>query len=557
MSFLRTFRRVTFGLLAIAVVSYGLTLYAQQQNPGLTPPPKPVTPQPSLTASPINAPGGAPFVVGERLTYNVSWSNFPTAARIEMEVAGQGQFFGQESYQLRTKVETFGQVRSLFGDIDNQYTSYVSLRNAVPHRMVSSIRQGQKQAEEITVFDQSKQQAIFSDDSTVSIPSGTYDLTSLVYGLRLRPLSEGAKQKFTAVYGKEVIELEAVVKGRERVVSQAGTYSVIQIKFYPQNRKYSKYRGYVYLTDDSQRLPVLIKAKLSFGEVRAELTSATIATRSATPLARLTPRDEAGNPSPLPGAGNPSSAGPGTAPGNGHTLVNGSKPPAGAETPPAPRDVPFVVGERLNYDISWGNFASVGKASFEVRQQGMLGKSRVFEFFGEASSVGAARTLVNVNDQLSSFALVDSLVPVRTDLRLREGKRNKQITANYDWSKRQASLSSGTQTEIRPGTYDLVSLFYAVRAADLKIGSTHNFLFLDANHRLQMVTIKVIKQETIGGPMGARDALQLDVLAPDPAKLLLAQVWISNDARRLPLYLVTRARFGELRFQMTSAVNTK
>lgn len=557
MSFLRTFRRVTFGLLAIAVVSYGLTLYAQQQNPGLTPPPKPVTPQPSPTASPINAPGGAPFVVGERLTYNVSWSNFPTAARIEMEVAGQGQFFGQESYQLRTKVETFGQVRSLFGDIDNQYTSYVSLRNAVPHRMVSSIRQGQKQAEEVTVFDQSKQQAIFSDDSTVSIPSGTYDLTSLVYGLRLRPLPEGSKHKFTAVYGKEVIELEAVVKGRERVVSQTGTYSAVQIKFYPQNRKYSKYRGYLYLTDDSQRLPVLIKAKLSFGEVRAELTSVTIATRSATPLTRLTPRDEAGNPSPLPGAGNPSSTGPGTEPGNGHTLPNGNKPPASAEAPPTPRDFPFVVGERLNYDISWGNFASVGKASFEVRQQGMLGKSRVFEFFGEAASVGAARTLVNVNDQLSSFALVDSLVPVRTDLRLREGKRSKQITATYDWSKNQASLSSGTQTEIRPGTYDLISLFYAVRTADLKIGSSRNFLFLDANHRLQMVTIKVIKQETISGPMGARDALQLDVLAPDPARLLLAQVWISNDARRLPLYLVTRARFGELSFQMTSAVNTK
>jgi hypothetical protein len=553
MSFLSTFRRIGFGLAALALISCGLTLYAQQQTTGLTPPPRPAASQPTPTTSQVNPAGGA-FVVGERLVYNVSWSSFASAARLEMEVAGQGQFFGQESYQLRTRVETLGQVRSLFGDIENQYTSYVNLKNAVPYRVVSSIHQGQKKAEEIAILDHAKQQAVFSDDSTVKLPGGTYDLPSLVYGLRLRTLSASSKFKLHALLGKELIELEAVVKGRERVVSQVGAYNTIQIKFYPRNGKYDKYRGYLWLSDDAQRLPVLIKARLSFGEIRAELINVTVATRPETPLAKLiTPRDEAGNPSsPLPGPGNPLPPGP--EPG---LPTNGHKPPAGVEPPPAPRDFPFVVGERLNYDIAWGNFPSVGKASFEVRQQGMLGKNRVYEFFGEASSVGAARTLINVNDQLSSLALVDTLVPVRTDLRLREGKRSKQITATYDWPKNQASLSSGTQTEVRPGTYDLLSLFYAVRAADLKVGAKRDFPFLDANHRLQMVTIRVVKQESIGGPLGTREALQIDVLAPEPAKILLAQVWISNDARRLPLYLVTRTRFGELRFQLSSAVNTK
>jgi hypothetical protein len=471
-----------------------------------------------------------------------------------MEVVGQGQFFGQESYQLRTKVESLGQVRSLFGDIDNIYNCYVSLRNAVPHRMVSSIRQGQKQSEEITIFDKSKREAVFPDEGRMAIPNETYDLTSLVYGLRLRQLADGSKQKFYALYGKEVIELEAIVKGRERVVTQTGTYSAIYIKFYPQNKKYNDYRGHLYLSDDSRRLPVMFSARLSFGEVRAELTSVTFATTASAPLAKLvTPTDEAGA---MPPAGVPG----GAQSSNGHNLTNGGNKitTGGSTTPPVPeRNLPFNVGERLNYDISWGGFASVGKASFEVRQQGMLGKHRVLELFGEATSVGAARTLITVNDQLSSFVQVDSLLPVRTDLRLREGKRSKQTSATYDWSKNEVSLSSGTNTEIRPGTLDLVSLFYAVRAADLKIGSSRDFFFLDANHRLQTVTIRVVKQETISGPMGARDSLQLDVLAPEPARLLLAQVWISNDARRLPLYLVTRTRFGELRFQMTNAINTK
>jgi hypothetical protein len=558
MPFFKISRKIIFGLLAVAAISYGLTLYAQQQNPRLTPPPKPISSQPSSTAPSTNSNGGSPLVVGERLVYNVSWSSFPSAARIEMEVAGQGQFFGQESYQLRSKVETLGQVRSLFGDVDNQYTSYVSLNNAVPHRIVNAIHQGQRQSEEVTVLDQSKQKAIFSDDSAITISSGTYDLTSLIYALRLRPLAEGSKHKFSAIYEREVIEFEAVVKGRERVVTQTGAYNAILVKFYPKGGKYGKYRGYVYLSDDSQRLPVMIKAKLPVGEARAELTSVTIATPAATQLAKLAPTftDEGG---PIPGA----SSGVGSqVPPNGHKLTNGWNngmgiTKIGVPEPAVERNFPFAVGERLNYDIGWGNFPSVGKASFEVRQQGMLGKKRVFEFFGEASSVGAARTLINVNDQVSTLALMDSLVPLRTDLRLHEGKRVKQVTATYDWSNNRALLSSGTQTEIRPGSYDMVSLFYAIRASDLKVGAIRDYIFLDANNRLQMVTVKVIKQEAIGGPMGTRDAMQIDVLAPEPAKLLLAQAWVSNDARRLPLYLVTRTRFGELRFQMTSAVNTK
>src|SRR5215510_12793318 len=208
MSFLKSGRKFLFGLLAITAISYGLKLYAQQQSQGLTPPPKPTAPKPSATTAPGSARSnasnatnnGSPFVVGERLIYNISWASFPSAARIELEVAGQGQFYGQESYQLRSKVETLGQVRSLFGDVDNQYTSYVNLSTATPHRVVNTIHQGQTQSEEVTILDQSKQKASFSDDVTVSIPGGTYDLTSLVYALRLRPLSDGSKYKFSALY---------------------------------------------------------------------------------------------------------------------------------------------------------------------------------------------------------------------------------------------------------------------------------------------------------------------------------------------------------------------
>lgn len=554
MLFSRQVRRIMLGLFAIGAVSFGLKLSAQQSTAGaggqgggsgLTPPPTPIAPKTTTNGSTISAtsaPETTPFVVGEKLSFIVSWSNLPTAARIDMEVAARGQFFGQESYQLRTRIETLGQLRALFGELDNQYVSYINPKNALPYRVVNSIHQGAKQTEETVIIDHSKQQAIFPDDSTVALPAGAFDLTSLLYGLRLRALPDGDKFRLAALYGKELIEIEAVVKTRERLTTQTGTYNTVLVKFYPQ-KKLSKYRGYVWLTDDSQRLPVMIKASMSIGEMRAELTSATVSTRPFTALAKLNgPADESGGVSPIISP-------------NGSQ--NGTENGTNGRHSDIEQALPFIVGERLNYDVAWGSFASVGRASFEVRQQGMLGNNRVFEFYGEAVSTGPTRALVIVNDQMSSFVSLDRLTPVRTDLRLREGRRVKQVSAIFDWNKKSAALSSGTSVEIRPGTQDILSLFYAVRASELKLGATYNHLFLDANYRLQMVTIKVAQQETIGGPLGTRDALKLDIYTPAPNQILLAQVYVSNDARRLPLYLATRTRFGELRFQLTSAVNTK
>jgi hypothetical protein len=595
----KTNRKAILVSLAVAAIGYGLKLYAQQQNGQLTPPPKATSSQPS--PAPENPNWKLQLIVGERLVYNVAWSSFASAARVEMEVAAQGRFYGRESYLLRSRVETLGQVRSLFGDIDNQYTSYVSSGDGVPHRTVSATHRGQTRSEEVIVFDHSKQKAIFSDESEVPIRDETYDLTSLIYWLRLQPLTDGSKYKFTALYGKELIEVEAVVKGRERIVAQAGAFNAVLVNFYPKG-KYSAYRGYIYISADSQRLPVMVKANLPVGEARAELAAVTFAPPSEPSPAKLdSPPDEGAAPLRSPRiigpSGGPSGGSGNEVSGGGPSPGNGVKPGIDVESAPKPVEYPFVVGERLSYDISWSGFTSVGKSSFEVRQQGMLNGNRVIEFFGEASSVGAARTLIDVNDQVSSIVLTDSLVPVRTDIRLREGRRVKRTSATYDRSRNLMSLSNGSQTNIPSGAYDLLSLFYAIRAVDLKIGMTRDFTFFDANNRPQRLTIKVIKQESIGGPLGSRDAFQVDVLVSQPAKpsptqtppartppprppqaqasstqappaqtpqaqahlaqALLAQVWISNDARRLPLYLVTRARFGELRFQLVTAVNTR
>lgn len=506
---------VVLGLLAVGC---GYRLLAQQRDPGLTPPPRPT----AVNSNTTGVIKGLPFRVGELLSFNVSWASYGTAARLEMEVVDQGGFFGQEGLQLRSRVETVAEVRSLFVQLDNQYTSYVQIPSLLPHRLENSIRRGSRQINETVIIDQRSRNARFDDDSSVSLQSESFDLTSLVYALRMRNPAVGAKEKFSALYGKEVWELDLEARERERIQTQTGSYDAVRLELSAKGR--SKYRVRLWLSTDEQRLPVLISARLPFGDVRAELSSISHRARPKPILSK----------------------------------EKFSEGPKGSEELYAKLEQgrPFAVGERLNYDVSWASFVTVGQASFAVRQRGWIGEQKVIELVGEATTTGAARSLIDVNDQLTSLVDVRTLVPVRTETRLREGSRSKQVTANYNSADGSVRLTNGTQLKVAAGTLDFISLFYSVRASDLKPGTTSSYNLLSANHRPVTLIFKVIKQESVTVPFGTLPALHLDVLDRD-GKQVIAQVWISNDTRRLPLYLAVRTRFGELRFQLTSAIGTR
>src|SRR6185436_7506030 len=136
---LRTLSRKVIIIILLLVCGSALCawrLFAQQTG-GLTPPPKPQAPKVEKTAA--TASDAPAFTAGERLSYNVSWSNFVTAAKLELEVLERGAFFGQEGFQLRAKVETIGDVRAIFFEMYNQYTGYANARTLLPYRLENTL----------------------------------------------------------------------------------------------------------------------------------------------------------------------------------------------------------------------------------------------------------------------------------------------------------------------------------------------------------------------------------------------------------------------------------
>src|SRR6267378_4728337 len=88
-----------------------------------------------------------PYRVGERLTFNVSFSNFISAAHVELLVAARGTFFGREGIQLKGHVETTGIVNAALFAINNDYITYIDPATGLPFHSQQIVQGASRAAE--------------------------------------------------------------------------------------------------------------------------------------------------------------------------------------------------------------------------------------------------------------------------------------------------------------------------------------------------------------------------------------------------------------------------
>ena len=165
----------------------------------------------------------APYRVGERLTYNVNYSKFISAAHIELFVAGRDKFFGHEGIQLKAHVETKGVVNVALLSINNDYTTYIFPESGFPYRAQHVVRQAGRASE--SLIDYTKPEAPSSPASlNAGESAGTLDLLSAVYRVRAMPLTPGASYYTTVKNEGEAYRAQIKVDGRELIRTGAGSF---------------------------------------------------------------------------------------------------------------------------------------------------------------------------------------------------------------------------------------------------------------------------------------------------------------------------------------------
>lgn len=218
-----------------------------------------------------------PFVVGERLNYEVSWSSFVVAGELTLETKDRRSFDGVDGYHVTAQAQSVGLVSLMGYKVNDTYESFINAETLKPFRAERRTRHGNKREQASIVLDHDRGTAKLSDGRSIEIPEDTYDLAGLLYAVRAMDLAIGKARTLTLLEDDKLYTIRVEPEARQKIHTRAGEYDAIRIATKSVDGRGARdpYKLKFYLTNDSRRLPVLITAEPSWGEVRVELTSAT------------------------------------------------------------------------------------------------------------------------------------------------------------------------------------------------------------------------------------------------------------------------------------------
>lgn len=224
-----------------------------------------------------------------------------------------------------------------------------------------------------------------------------------------------------------------------------------------------------------------------------------------------------------------------------------------AAAPAAPAmDHPFGVGEKLTFDVRFGPL-KVGTSTMEVREISHIrGRAAYKTYF----SVQGGTFFYKVDNLLQSWIDVETLSSLRFVQRLDEGSRERErhFEIYPDRSVYVEVTKSPKEHPSVSNPLDDGSFLYFIRTIPLEVGQTYEFnryFMPDRNP----VKVRVARRERIVVPAGTFNAI---VLQPTiKAKGVFAEggraeLWLSDDERRMVLQLKTKVAFGSLNLFLRS-----
>ena len=211
-----------------------------------------------------------PFQIGERLTYNVSYTGI-TAGQASLEVVNDTVVNNYHQLHIRFKARTTFPVSSIY-TINDQVDTWLDSKYLYTKKLTKNIREGNYKNDSYTIIDYDQSIAITNGD-TVIIDQFLRDSYSLFYFLRTIPLIIGETIDFTAFDGKIITPFQVITKSKETINTMAGTFPCLVVKPFREGTTLLKNKGdmMIWFSDDKIRLPVQIRIKLKYGSMLLKL----------------------------------------------------------------------------------------------------------------------------------------------------------------------------------------------------------------------------------------------------------------------------------------------
>ncbi|MDQ6829138.1 MAG: DUF3108 domain-containing protein [Gemmatimonadota bacterium] len=219
------------------------------------------------------------------------------------------------------------------------------------------------------------------------------------------------------------------------------------------------------------------------------------------------------------------------------------------------KSVPFGIGEVCVYDVYFGPIRA-GTGRMEVVDiQELRGKQAYHMVF----TVKGGTFFYRVDDRYEIWVDTSTLSSLRYVQNIREGGYHRNTT--YDMYPERAvyTENGGEEQPSVSNPLDDGSFVYFIRTVPLKVGEKHEFQRYFKPDR-NPVILTATRKERIDVPVGKFDAL---VIHPTiKAKGLFAadgnaEVFLTDDARRIMLAMKTKLSFGSLNLYLKSYLPPK
>ena len=240
--------------------------------------------------------------------------------------------------------------------------------------------------------------------------------------------------------------------------------------------------------------------------------------------------------------------------------------PASSASPPssiaADRTVPFHVGEVLTYDVGWSGIVSAGRLVLSVRERRALGGGRAgYYCLAEAKPASLLERFYRVYYKADAVVNTTTLLPSLASLYKDENGSIENHITRFTGSKtieyEQLTAAGSKRTRaVPPSSIDMLSAVYQLRSQNLKAGQPFVMNVINEGGLFHL-QVAVTGPESIKTALGTVSAWRLTPTITaengEPAAAQDLTIWISTDARRLPVRFQAGLPVGSFTLTLSSA----
>jgi hypothetical protein len=220
---------------------------------------------------------------------------------------------------------------------------------------------------------------------------------------------------------------------------------------------------------------------------------------------------------------------------------------------------PFQVGEELRYDIRWG-IIPAGKGTLVVPRH--AGADGVYHIVTTARSNAFIDTFYKVRNRIETFLDLKRNTSAGYKKIQREGTHKRDVSLVFDHDQSEATLIRNGKVRrtiaVPSNIHDPLSAIYYLRTIK-SFDEGPVVLNVTDGKRTYQVAIRIHGRETIETPMGFFDTVKIEPIIEDMEIIFDKKkggrlyIWLSDDARKVPVKMQSELYFGSIQVLLTEA----